>query len=284
MTQSDVSKKLLRDMGRAITEHQLIQDGDRLLVAMSGGKDSYAMMTLLEDLRPRAPVSFELVAVHVDQGQPGYDGAPLRAWLENFGVPFHIVTEDTYSIVIDKTPEGKTYCALCSRLRRGVLYSTAKRLGCNKVALGHHRDDTVETLLLNMFFAGKLSAMPAKLLNDEGDIEVIRPLIYCAEDQLAAFAREQAYPILPCNLCGSQEQAQRKQMKALLGNLEKTHPHVKQSVLAALSNVSPTHLLDPTIGRIAEKTTSPRMTSTHQGLRRTRLALLDDSPTQSGCA
>ncbi len=254
---SDTARSLLRDMGRAIAEHQLISDGDRIMVAMSGGKDSYALMSLLADVRRRAPVAFELVAVHVDQGQPGYDGSPLVAWLDRAGYRYEIVREDTYSIVIDKVSEGKTYCSLCSRLRRGILYATAKRLGCNKVALGHHREDTLETLLLNLFFAGKLAAMPPKLENDEGGIEVIRPLIYCAEAELAAFAAEQAYPILPCNLCGSQSQAQRKQMKALLASLEAGHPHLKQHMLAALSNVRPTHLLDKTLTRAAP--TRPRL-------------------------
>jgi len=238
-------------MGKAIADHKLIADGDRIMVAMSGGKDSYAMMTLLADVQKRAPVDYELIAVHVDQVQPGYNGTPLVKWLDAFGVRYEIVKEDTYSIVVDKIAEGKTYCSLCSRLRRGILYTTAKRLGCNKVALGHHREDTVETLLLNLFFAGKLAAMPPKLESDEGGIEVIRPLIYCAEADLAAFAVEQGYPIMPCNLCGSQSQAQRKQMKALLETLELTHPHVKQNMLAALGNVNPTHLFDRTIGRLA---------------------------------
>ena len=192
---------------------------------------------------------FELVAVHVDQGHPGYDGSPLVRWLAAAGVRYEIVHEDTFSIVTDKVSEGKTYCSLCSRLRRGILYSVARRFGCNKIALGHHREDTLETLMMNLFFGGKLAAMPAKLTTDDGELEVIRPLIYCAEETLAAFAVEQAYPILPCNLCGSQSQAQRKQMKALLAKMEAEHPHLKQTMLAALGNVSATHLLDRTLER-----------------------------------
>jgi tRNA 2-thiocytidine biosynthesis protein TtcA len=244
-----LEQRLARDMSRAILDHRLIAPADRILVAMSGGKDSYALYTLLERLQRRAPVDFSLVAVHVDQKQPGYDGAPLHTWLAANTREFHVIEEDTYSIVTDLVSEGKTYCSLCSRLRRGVLYRVAGELGCNKIALGHHRDDTLETLLLNLFFAGKLSAMPAKLTNDAGTCEVIRPLIYCAEPDLAAFAREQAYPIMPCNLCGSQSQAQRKQMKALLTEMEAKHPSLKANMMAALGNVRPTQLLDRALRR-----------------------------------
>ncbi|HVR61782.1 MAG TPA: tRNA 2-thiocytidine(32) synthetase TtcA [Polyangia bacterium] len=235
---------LLRDVGRAVGEHHLIEDGDRILVAMSGGKDSYGLMVLLRALQQRAPVRFELLAVHLDQGHPGYDGSPLLRWLEQEQVPHHVLHEDTYSIVTDKVPEGKTYCSLCSRLRRGILYRAASELGCNKIALGHHRDDALETLLLNLFFGGKLASMPARLRSDDGRHIVIRPLIYCAESQLAAFAAERRFPILPCNLCGSQSEAQRKQMKGLLAELEAKHPTLRQTMLGALGNVNPSHLLD----------------------------------------
>jgi tRNA 2-thiocytidine biosynthesis protein TtcA len=235
---------LLRDVGRAISDFGLVSDGDRILVAMSGGKDSYGLLVLLRALQRKAPVRFQLIAVHLDQGHPGYDGAPLFRWLEAEGVEHRILREDTYSIVTDKIPEGKTYCSLCSRLRRGILYRVADELGCNKIALGHHRDDALETLLLNLFFAGKLAAMPARLTSDDGAHVVIRPLIYCAEETLARFAAERAFPILPCNLCGSQSEAQRKQMKALLDRLEAQHPQLRNSMLAALGNVNPTHLLD----------------------------------------
>ncbi len=244
MRPSEVTQRLQREVGRAIGEHALIADGDKIMVAVSGGKDSYALLELLTAMQRRAPVRFELVAVHLDQGQPGYDGAPLRAWLEREGHSFEILREDTYSVVIDKVPEGKTYCSLCSRLRRGILYTAAARMGCNKIALGHHRDDALETLMLNLFFAGKLAAMPAKLHTEDGRNTVIRPLIYCAEEDLVRYAEERAFPILPCNLCGSQTNAQRKNMKAMLDRLEGEHPKLKQSMLAALSNVVPTHLLD----------------------------------------
>ncbi len=235
---------LLRDVGRAIGDWSLVADGDRIMVAVSGGKDSYSLLVLLRALQRRAPVRFDLVAVHLDQGHPGYDGTPLEDWLRREGFTFEILREDTYSIVTDKIPEGKTYCSLCSRLRRGILYSAANKLGCNKIALGHHRDDALETLLLNLFFAGKLASMPARLVSDDGAHVVIRPLIYCAEATLARFATERAFPILPCNLCGSQSEAQRKQMKALITRLEGDHPQVRNSMLAALGNVNPSHLLD----------------------------------------
>ncbi len=244
MRASEVTQKLQREVGRAIGEHKLIDDGDRIMVAVSGGKDSYALLELLTAMQRRAPVRFELIAVHLDQGQPGYDGAPLRAWLEREGHRFEVLREDTYSVVMDKIPEGKTYCSLCSRLRRGILYTAAERMGCTKIALGHHRDDALETLMLNLFFAGKLAAMPAKLRTEDGRNTVIRPLIYCAEEDLVTYAAERAFPILPCNLCGSQQNAQRKNMKAMLDRLEGEHPKLKQSMLAALSNVVPTHLLD----------------------------------------
>ena len=250
----DVERRLLRAMGKTITDHRLIEDGDRILVAVSGGKDSYGLLVLLRDLQRRAPVSFDLIAVHLDQGHPGYDGAPLERWLTAEGVPYRILREDTYSIVTDKIPEGKTYCSLCARLRRGVLYGAATEMGCNKIALGHHGDDALETLLLNLFFAGKLAAMPPRLVSDDGRHVVIRPLIGCGEADLAAFAAERAFPILPCNLCGSQSEAQRRQMKTLLANLEKTNPTLRASMLAALGNVVPSHLMD---SRVARRTEGP---------------------------
>jgi tRNA 2-thiocytidine biosynthesis protein TtcA len=240
----DLERQLLRDVGRAIGAFDLINEGDRIMVAMSGGKDSYGMLVLLRAMQRRAPIRFDLLAVHLDQGHPGYDGAPLARWLEAEGVAHRILREDTYSIVTDKIPAGKTYCSLCSRLRRGILYKAADDLGCNKIALGHHREDTLETALLNLFFGGKLSAMPARLTSDDGRHVVIRPLIYCAEAQLAALAQERGFPILPCNLCGSQTEAQRKQMKALINQMEQSNPHLRQTMLAALGNVVPSHLLD----------------------------------------
>jgi tRNA 2-thiocytidine biosynthesis protein TtcA len=241
---NQIERTLLRDVGRAIGDFDLVNDGDRIMVAVSGGKDSYSLLVLLRALQRRAPVRFDLIAVHLDQGHPGYDGAPLANWLAQEGFEHRILHENTYAIVTDKIPEGKTYCSLCSRLRRGILYKVAGQLGCNKIALGHHRDDALETLLLNMFFAGKLASMPARLVSDDGAHIVIRPLIYCAEETLARFAAEHAFPILPCNLCGSQSEAQRKQMKALLNKMEAEHPQIRNSMLAALGNVNPTHLLD----------------------------------------
>jgi tRNA 2-thiocytidine biosynthesis protein TtcA len=241
---ANVERRLVRDMGRALHDFHLLQEGDRLLVALSGGKDSYALCVLLRDLQKRAPIRFDLLAVHIDQGHPGYDGAPLEAWLRAENIPHRVIHEDTYTIVTDKIPEGKTYCSLCSRLRRGILYQAATDLGCNKIALGHHRDDALETLMLNLFFGGKLATMPPRLVSDDGRHVVIRPLIYCAEPTLAAFAKERAFPILPCNLCGSQSEAQRKQMKLLLADLEAKNPTLRQSMLAAMGNVNPSHLLD----------------------------------------
>jgi tRNA 2-thiocytidine biosynthesis protein TtcA len=218
------------------------------MVCLSDGKDSYTLYQLLERLRARSPVHFDLVAVHLDQGHPGYDGSPLEGWLRARGADYRIVRENTYSIVKEKLdPEGtgdKTYCSLCSRLRRGVLYNLAQELGCTKIALGHHRDDAIETLLLNQIFAGSIKAMPPKLVSDDGRNVVIRPLLYCAEKDIARFAALEGYPILPCDLCGSQEHLMRQEVKRLLVQLEGIAPRVRESMLAALGNVRPTHLLD----------------------------------------
>jgi tRNA 2-thiocytidine biosynthesis protein TtcA len=239
-----LENELARELGRCIADFNLVEAGDRIMVCMSGGKDSYTLLHLLERARKKAPISFSLVAVHLDQGHPGYDGSPLEAWLKGRGVEYRILREDTYSIVKEHVPAGKTYCSLCSRLRRGVLYNAAQELGCSKIALGHHRDDAIETLLLNLMFTGSIKSMPPKLVSDDGRNVVIRPLLYAAEPKIAELARLLEFPILPCDLCGSQENLMRKQVKNLLATLEQTAPQVKDSMLAALTNVRASHLLD----------------------------------------
>jgi len=244
---SKVGRKITRGMMGAIERWKLVEPGDRIMVAISGGKDSYTLVDLLWEAKKRAPFDFDVIAVHLDQGQPGYDGKPLEQWLSTSGVPFEIIREDTYSIVKAGTKEGQAYCFLCSRLRRGVLYSTAERLGCNKIALGHHRDDALETLLLNLCYAGKLQAMPARYTTDDGRFHVIRPLIDVAEKDIRVFAAERAYPILPCNLCGSQDGLKRDQVSGFLERLEQDIPDVRAVMHHAISNVRPTHLLDPEV-------------------------------------
>jgi tRNA 2-thiocytidine biosynthesis protein TtcA len=246
---SRLDKQLYTQMKDTCERYELLRDGDRVLVAMSGGKDSYTLFHLLRMLVPRLPFRVELVAVHLDQVQPGYDGSGLRAYLEGAGQPFEIVREDTYSVVTSKLDDKSTYCSLCSRLRRGILYGVAERLGCTKLALGHHRDDSLETFLLNLFYSGKLQAMPAKYTTDDGRFEVIRPLVECAEKDIAALAAELAFPIIPCNLCGSQDGLKRDAMTALIDQLERDHPHVRAVMANALRNVRPSHLLDRDVAR-----------------------------------
>jgi tRNA 2-thiocytidine biosynthesis protein TtcA len=238
-----LEKKLAHAVGRAIADFAMIADGDRVMVAVSGGKDSYTLLHLLRALQKRAPVDFELKVVNIDQGHPGYPADRLRAYMAGEKYDFTMIHEDTYSIVTEKIPAGKTYCSLCSRLRRGILYRVATELGCTKIALGHHREDILQTLLLNLFFAGQLAAMPPKLVSQEGQI-VIRPLAYCAEEDILAFSSAMEFPILPCDLCGSQDNLQRKIVGTLLNDLEAKQPGLKTSMLAALQNVRPTHLLD----------------------------------------
>ncbi len=239
-----LERKLGRAVGRAVTDFSMIEEGDRIMVAVSGGKDSYTMLHLLRELQKRAPVSFEIRAVHLDQGHPGYDGVPLREYLERHGYAHSVIREDTYSIVTEKIPAGKTFCSLCSRLRRGVLYRVAQELGLNKIALGHHRDDVLQTLFLNLMFAGQLAAMPPKLVPNEAPLVVVRPLVYCAEEDIRAFAEIEAFPILPCDLCGSQEHLQRKAVGRMIDQMEAERPGTKKIMLAALQNVRPSHLLD----------------------------------------
>ncbi len=237
-------KRLRRNVGRAIQDFNLIEEGDRVMVCLSGGKDSFVMLDILLNLQARAPVRFELVAVNLDQKQPGFPEQVLPDYLRGVGVPFHIIEQDTYRVVQRIIPEGKTTCGLCSRLRRGILYTFAANHGMTKIALGHHRDDLVETLFLNLFHGGKLKAMPPKLRSDDGRNVVIRPLAYCRERDLAAYAEARQFPIIPCNLCGSQPNLQRQAIKAMLQQWERQFPGRVENIFAALQNVAPSHLAD----------------------------------------
>jgi tRNA 2-thiocytidine biosynthesis protein TtcA len=239
-----LKKKLERGVGEAIGDYNMIGDGDTVMVCVSGGKDSYTLLSCLLALRERAPVDFRIVAMNLDQKQPGFPDHVLPQYFESIGVEYRIVTEDTYSIVKDKIPEGKTTCSLCSRLRRGIIYRTAREIGATRIALGHHRDDMLETLFLNMFFGGKIKAMPPKLVSDDGNHVVIRPLAYCTEADIARFARTMDFPIIPCNLCGSQENAQRKQIKNMLQGWARDYPGRIESLATSLKNVVPSHLAD----------------------------------------
>jgi len=240
-----LSKRLHRLTGQAIIDFNMIEEGDRVMVCMSGGKDSYAMLDILLSLRERAPIDFEVIAVNLDQGHPGFPKETLPHYLRSRGVAFHIENQDTYSIVKRVIPEGKTMCSLCSRLRRGVLYRVASELKATKIALGHHRDDILQTLFLNLFFGGKLKSMPPKLVSDDGRHVVIRPLAYCEERDLARWSDIQNFPIIPCDLCGSQENLQRQQVKQMLNDWERRFPGRIESMFQALGNVVPSHLLDP---------------------------------------
>jgi tRNA 2-thiocytidine biosynthesis protein TtcA len=239
-----LQKRLRRNVGNAIADYNMIEAGDRVMVCLSGGKDSYAMLDILMNLQASAPIDFELVAVNLDQKQPGFPTEVLPNYLQGLGVEYHILEKDTYSIVTSKVPEDKTYCGLCSRLRRGTLYGFAQKIGATKVALGHHRDDIVETLFLNMFYQGKLKAMPPKLLADDKQNMVIRPLAYCRESDLQALAELKEFPIIPCNLCGSQDGLQRQVVKEMLQTWERQHPGRIDTIFKAIQNVSPSQLAD----------------------------------------
>jgi len=242
-----LQKRLRRLVGQAIADYSMIEDGDKIMVCLSGGKDSYAMLDVLLNLQKTAPVNFELIAVNLDQKQPGFPEHVLPTYLSSIGVPFHILEKDTYSIVTDIVPEGKTYCGLCSRLRRGTLYGFAEEIGATKIALGHHRDDIIETLFLNMFYGGKLKAMPPKLLADDQRNIIIRPLAYCREEDIAEFAELKEFPIIPCNLCGSQENMQRQAIKEMLNGWDKKFPGRIESIFSAICNVAPSQLGDKSL-------------------------------------
>ncbi len=239
-----LERQLWSEVRDTCRDYALLEPNDHVMVALSGGKDSYTLLHVLTQLARAQYPSVRLTAVHLDQRQPGYDGAPLREFLQASGAAFEILSEDTYSVVIEQLGHGQTYCSLCSRLRRGILYTAAERLGCNKLALGHHRDDGLETFLMNLFYSGKLQAMPASYVTDDGKLSVIRPLIGCAEATIREFAELMAFPILPCNLCGSQTGLKRERMTALLDELSRESPHLRAVMANALKNVRPTHLLD----------------------------------------
>ena len=242
-----LAKRLRRCVGQAIGDFNMIEEGDKVMVCLSGGKDSYGMLDLLMYLKDHAPIRFDIIAVNLDQKQPGFPANVLPTYLKGLGIPFHIEEQDTYSIVKRLIPEGKTTCSLCSRLRRGVLYRVAGELGATKIALGHHRGDILETFFLNMFFGGKLKSMPPKLVSDDGKHVVIRPLAYCFEDDLATWAQQRQFPIIPCDLCGSQENLQRKQVKLMLQDWDRRFPGRTKTLFNSLSRITPSHLLDPTL-------------------------------------
>ncbi|WP_241584007.1 tRNA 2-thiocytidine(32) synthetase TtcA [Rosenbergiella epipactidis] len=242
-----LQKRLRRNVGEAIADFSMIEEGDRIMVCLSGGKDSYTMLEILRSLQKSAPINFSLIAVNLDQKQPGFPGHILPEYLESLGVEYKIVEEDTYSIVKEKIPEGKTTCSLCSRLRRGILYRTATELGCTKIALGHHRDDIIQTLFLNMFYGGKMKGMPPKLMSDDGKHIVIRPLAYCREKDIIRFSEAKQFPIIPCNLCGSQPNLQRQVIGDMLRDWDKRYPGRIETMFSAMQNIVPSHMADTTL-------------------------------------
>jgi len=272
-------KRLESDVGKAIADYNMIEQGDTVLVCISGGKDSYAMLSILMAMQKRAPVDFRLIAMNLDQKQPGFPADVLPTYLAGLGVEYRIVEQDTYSIVKEKIPEGKTTCSLCSRLRRGVIYRTAKELGANKIALGHHRDDIVHTLFLNLLFGGKLKAMPPKLLTDDGAHVVIRPLAYSSENDIARFARGMDFPIIPCNLCGSQNNLQRQKIREMMADWDRRYPGRTESVFSALQNAVPSHLADTTLFDFKGLRIGNRLTDMDGGD-----TVFDEAPLETGVA
>lgn len=242
-----IKKRLRRNVGRAIADFNMIEAGDRIMVCLSGGADSYTMLDILQNLQRNAPIKFELIAINLDQKQPGFPKYVLPNYLDAIGISYHIIEEDTYSVVKRVIPENKTYCSLCSRLRRGIIYRFAKEHGYTKIALGHHREDIIETLFLNMFYGGKLKSMPAKLLSDDGENIIIRPLAYCAEIDIKAYAEKKAFPIIPCTLCGSQDNMQRQAIKEMLTEWNKKKPGRVESIFTSIQNTVPSHLLDTNV-------------------------------------
>jgi len=242
-----LQKRLRRNVGEAIADFSMIEEGDRIMVCLSGGKDSYTLLEILRSLQKSAPINFSLIAVNLDQKQPGFPDHILPEYLESLGVEYKIVEEDTYSIVKEKIPEGKTTCSLCSRLRRGILYRTASELGCTKIALGHHRDDIIQTLFLNMFYGGKMKGMPPKLMSDDGKHIVIRPLAYCREKDIIRFSEAKQFPIIPCNLCGSQPNLQRQVIGDMLRDWDKRYPGRIETMFSAMQNIVPSHMADTTL-------------------------------------
>ena len=242
-----LQKRLRRNVGEAIADFSMIEEGDRIMVCLSGGKDSYTLLEILRSLQKSAPINFSLIAVNLDQKQPGFPGHILPQYLESLGVEYKIIEEDTYSIVKEKIPEGKTTCSLCSRLRRGILYRTATELGCTKIALGHHRDDIIQTLFLNMFYGGKMKGMPPKLMSDDGKHIVIRPLAYCREKDIIRFSQAKQFPIIPCNLCGSQPNLQRQVIGDMLRDWDKRYPGRIETMFSAMQNIVPSHMADTTL-------------------------------------
>lgn len=268
-----LQKRLRRNVGKAIEDYNMIEEGDKIMVCLSGGKDSYTMLDILMSLQKSAPVKFDLVAVNMDQKQPGFPEHILPAYLDSVGVDYHIVEKDTYSVVKEIIPEGKTTCGLCSRLRRGTLYGFAEKIGANKIALGHHRDDIIETLFLNMFHGGKLKAMPPKLLSDDKKHVLIRPLAYCKENDIEKFATAKEFPIIPCNLCGSQENLQRQNIKHMLTQWDKAHPGRSENIFAAISNVAPSQLADGELFNFREL--EQQQQGSHLGIRQTLLDIVN---------
>lgn len=239
-----IHKRLRRETGKAIEDFNMIEEGDRVMVCLSGGKDSFTLLDILLQLQTKAPISFSIIAMNLDQKQPGFPEHVLPQYLQQLGIEYKIVQEDTYSIVKEKIPEGKTTCSLCSRLRRGIIYRVAEEVGATKIALGHHRDDIVETLFLNMFYGGRLKSMPPKLLSDNGKHTVIRPLAYCKEKDIIPYAEHREYPIIPCNLCGSQENLQRQAIKEMLNTWDKRFPGRVETIFSSVQTVVPSHLMD----------------------------------------